>query len=286
MVRAAAKNHPSVAVVTSPARYADVLDGRHATAASTWRTRKRLAAEAFQHTAAYDVAVASWFADGYAAADDSAFPEFLGATCERKNVLRYGENPHQARRALRRRHAAGSRRPSSCTARRCRTTTTRTPTPRAVPRTTTTSRASRSSSTPTPAASRSARTSPRRTARRTPVTRCPRSAASSPSTARSPWRWPSRSPRSSPRSSSPPATRTARSRSSPRKKNIRVLRCPDAPSNPVEVKPDRRRRAAPGHRPPPGRGRRPGQLDAGHAATRCPPASWPSWPSPGGPAAP
>ncbi|MET7537613.1 bifunctional phosphoribosylaminoimidazolecarboxamide formyltransferase/IMP cyclohydrolase [Streptomyces sp. NPDC005507] len=94
MVRAAAKNHPSVAVVTSPARYADVLsavrDGGFDLTA-----RKRLAGEAFQHTAAYDVAVASWFADGYAAADESGFPEFLGATYGRKNVLRYGENPHQ-----------------------------------------------------------------------------------------------------------------------------------------------------------------------------------------------
>ncbi|MGW0555094.1 bifunctional phosphoribosylaminoimidazolecarboxamide formyltransferase/IMP cyclohydrolase [Streptomyces sp. NPDC002926] len=95
MVRAAAKNHPSVAVVTSPARYADVLDavkegGFDLTA------RKRLAAEAFQHTAAYDVAVASWFASSYAPADDSVLPDFLGATFERTNVLRYGENPHQA----------------------------------------------------------------------------------------------------------------------------------------------------------------------------------------------
>ncbi|MFD4716798.1 bifunctional phosphoribosylaminoimidazolecarboxamide formyltransferase/IMP cyclohydrolase [Streptomyces sp. NPDC058423] len=102
MVRAAAKNHPSVAVVTSPARYADVL-----TAASSGgfdlAARKRLAAEAFQHTAAYDVAVASWFASSYAPADaasDSdpaagAFPDFLGATYHRSNVLRYGENPHQ-----------------------------------------------------------------------------------------------------------------------------------------------------------------------------------------------
>ncbi|MEY9486730.1 phosphoribosylaminoimidazolecarboxamide formyltransferase/IMP cyclohydrolase [Streptomyces calvus] len=94
MVRAAAKNHPSVAVVTSPARYADVLaavqDGGF-----DLTTRKRLAAEAFQHTAAYDVAVASWFASSYAPVDDSQFPDFLGATWERKNTLRYGENPHQ-----------------------------------------------------------------------------------------------------------------------------------------------------------------------------------------------
>ncbi|GAA4068150.1 bifunctional phosphoribosylaminoimidazolecarboxamide formyltransferase/IMP cyclohydrolase [Streptomyces shaanxiensis] len=94
MVRAAAKNHPSVAVVTSPARYADVLaavrDGGF-----DLTTRKRLAAEAFQHTAAYDVAVASWFASSYAPVDDSQFPDFLGATWERENTLRYGENPHQ-----------------------------------------------------------------------------------------------------------------------------------------------------------------------------------------------
>ncbi|NDZ70125.1 bifunctional phosphoribosylaminoimidazolecarboxamide formyltransferase/IMP cyclohydrolase [Streptomyces sp. SID10362] len=94
MVRAAAKNHPSVAIVTSPARYADVLsavkDGGFDLAA-----RKRLAAEAFQHTAAYDVAVASWFAAEYAPVDESGFPDFLGATYERAHTLRYGENPHQ-----------------------------------------------------------------------------------------------------------------------------------------------------------------------------------------------
>ncbi|MFD6339049.1 bifunctional phosphoribosylaminoimidazolecarboxamide formyltransferase/IMP cyclohydrolase [Streptomyces sp. NPDC060131] len=104
MVRAAAKNHPSVAVVTSPERYGDVL-GAVRDGGFDLTTRKRLAGEAFQHTAAYDVAVASWFADGYAAADaDTAsdsgsaaavLPEFLGATYTRKNVLRYGENPHQ-----------------------------------------------------------------------------------------------------------------------------------------------------------------------------------------------
>ncbi|GGT31050.1 bifunctional phosphoribosylaminoimidazolecarboxamide formyltransferase/IMP cyclohydrolase [Streptomyces chromofuscus] len=94
MVRAAAKNHPSVAVVTSPARYGDVLAATKG-GGFDLATRKRLAAEAFQHTAAYDVAVASWFASSYAPADDSEFPDFLGATWERKNTLRYGENPHQ-----------------------------------------------------------------------------------------------------------------------------------------------------------------------------------------------
>ncbi|MFF5500962.1 bifunctional phosphoribosylaminoimidazolecarboxamide formyltransferase/IMP cyclohydrolase [Streptomyces roseolus] len=101
MVRAAAKNHPSVAIVTSPERYADVLAAVQA-GGFDLTARKRLAAEAFQHTAAYDVAVASWFAEGYAAdtVSDSGsaaggFPDFLGATYARKNVLRYGENPHQ-----------------------------------------------------------------------------------------------------------------------------------------------------------------------------------------------
>ncbi|MFI8997187.1 bifunctional phosphoribosylaminoimidazolecarboxamide formyltransferase/IMP cyclohydrolase [Streptomyces sp. NPDC053542] len=94
MVRAAAKNHPSVAVVVNPQRYEDVLAAA-SEGGFDLATRKRLAAEAFQHTASYDVAVASWFADDYAAADDSGFPSFTGATYERKNVLRYGENPHQ-----------------------------------------------------------------------------------------------------------------------------------------------------------------------------------------------
>ncbi|MDT9683269.1 bifunctional phosphoribosylaminoimidazolecarboxamide formyltransferase/IMP cyclohydrolase [Streptomyces sp. TRM76323] len=94
MVRAAAKNHPSVAVVTSPARYGDVLAAA-AAGGFDLAARKRLAAEAFQHTAAYDVAVASWFASSYAPADESAFPDFMGATYARQSVLRYGENPHQ-----------------------------------------------------------------------------------------------------------------------------------------------------------------------------------------------
>ncbi len=94
MVRAAAKNHPSVAVVVNPDRYQDVLaalpDGFDLPA------RKRLAAEAFQHTAAYDVAVAGWFTEVYAPEPDaSPLPEFVGAAYQRSHVLRYGENPHQ-----------------------------------------------------------------------------------------------------------------------------------------------------------------------------------------------
>ncbi|MFE5893657.1 bifunctional phosphoribosylaminoimidazolecarboxamide formyltransferase/IMP cyclohydrolase [Streptomyces sp. NPDC002285] len=94
MVRAAAKNHPSVAVVTDPDAYAAVLQAVRE-GGFTLGLRKLFAARAFQHTAAYDVAVASWFASSYAPLDDSQFPEFLGATWERENTLRYGENPHQ-----------------------------------------------------------------------------------------------------------------------------------------------------------------------------------------------
>ncbi|MEU6049952.1 bifunctional phosphoribosylaminoimidazolecarboxamide formyltransferase/IMP cyclohydrolase [Streptomyces xanthochromogenes] len=96
MVRAAAKNHPSVAVVTSPQRYGAVLDAVK-NGGFDLTARKRLAAEAFQHTAAYDVAVASWMTNVYAPEEGEApLPEFLGATWERKSALRYGENPHQA----------------------------------------------------------------------------------------------------------------------------------------------------------------------------------------------
>ncbi|WP_329401345.1 bifunctional phosphoribosylaminoimidazolecarboxamide formyltransferase/IMP cyclohydrolase [Streptomyces melanogenes] len=95
MVRAAAKNHPSVAVVTSPERYADVL-AAVGSGGFDLDARKHLAAEAFQHTAAYDVAVASWMTNVYAPEDGAALPGFLGGTWERKSTLRYGENPHQA----------------------------------------------------------------------------------------------------------------------------------------------------------------------------------------------
>lgn len=94
MVRAAAKNHPSVAVVTSPEQYGELLDALRG-GGFTLEQRKRLAAKAFAHTAAYDAAVSSWFASVYAPADDSRFPDFMAATWQRADVLRYGENPHQ-----------------------------------------------------------------------------------------------------------------------------------------------------------------------------------------------
>ncbi|WP_289008399.1 bifunctional phosphoribosylaminoimidazolecarboxamide formyltransferase/IMP cyclohydrolase [uncultured Thermomonospora sp.] len=97
MVRAAAKNHANVAVVVDPSAYGEVLEAVRA-GGFTLAERRRLAARAFAHTAAYDVAVASWFAGSYApdeVAESTRWPDFLGGTWERKAVLRYGENPHQ-----------------------------------------------------------------------------------------------------------------------------------------------------------------------------------------------
>jgi len=94
MVRAAAKNHPSVAIVTSPARYDDVL-GAAAAGGFTLAERQRLAAEAFAHTAAYDVAVAGWMSQELAADPEAWWRGFAGTTLQRAAVLRYGENPHQ-----------------------------------------------------------------------------------------------------------------------------------------------------------------------------------------------
>jgi phosphoribosylaminoimidazolecarboxamide formyltransferase / IMP cyclohydrolase len=97
MVRAAAKNHATVAVVTSPASYPDVLaalpDGGF-----TVDQRRRLAAQAYAHTAAYDAAVSSWFAAVYApdeVAAETGWPDVTAAVWTRRDVLRYGENPHQ-----------------------------------------------------------------------------------------------------------------------------------------------------------------------------------------------
>jgi phosphoribosylaminoimidazolecarboxamide formyltransferase/IMP cyclohydrolase len=95
MVRGSAKNHANVAVVVSPDRYAEVLEAV-AAGGFTLVQRQRLAAEAFAHTASYDVAVASWMGSVLAPpADGSWFPDWTGATWEKRDVLRYGENPHQ-----------------------------------------------------------------------------------------------------------------------------------------------------------------------------------------------
>ncbi|QCW50164.1 bifunctional phosphoribosylaminoimidazolecarboxamide formyltransferase/IMP cyclohydrolase [Nocardioides dongxiaopingii] len=94
MVRAAAKNHPSVAVVVSPWAYDDVLAAVGA-GGFTLEQRRALAAEAFAHTASYDVAVAEWFSGQVAGEVAGAWPTFGGRTLRLQTSLRYGENPHQ-----------------------------------------------------------------------------------------------------------------------------------------------------------------------------------------------
>ncbi|KGN42438.1 bifunctional phosphoribosylaminoimidazolecarboxamide formyltransferase/IMP cyclohydrolase [Knoellia aerolata] len=95
MVRAAAKNHPSVAVVVDPTAYASVLDAVRE-GGFTFEQRKALAAKAFVHTATYDVHVASWMGNAYTdSSEGSGFPAWAGATWDKATVLRYGENPHQ-----------------------------------------------------------------------------------------------------------------------------------------------------------------------------------------------
>ena len=97
MVRAAAKNHGSVAVVTSPAQYGDVVKAL-ANGGFDEPERRRLAGAAYAHTAAYDAAVASWFAASYApdeVAAETGWPSLVAQVWSRSDVLRYGENPHQ-----------------------------------------------------------------------------------------------------------------------------------------------------------------------------------------------
>jgi phosphoribosylaminoimidazolecarboxamide formyltransferase/IMP cyclohydrolase len=97
MVRAAAKNHQSVAVVVDPGAYGTVLEAVRR-GGFELTERKRLAAAAYAYTAAYDAAVASWFASAYAAdevGEESGWPPIVASVWDRKAVLRYGENPHQ-----------------------------------------------------------------------------------------------------------------------------------------------------------------------------------------------
>jgi len=95
MVRAAAKNHPSVAVVVEPSAYPEVITAL-GEGGFTLEERQALAVRAFVHTANYDIAVASWLGNVLSPTDDgSGFPAWAGAAWDRADVLRYGENPHQ-----------------------------------------------------------------------------------------------------------------------------------------------------------------------------------------------
>jgi phosphoribosylaminoimidazolecarboxamide formyltransferase/IMP cyclohydrolase len=88
MIRAAAKNHDSVAVVTTPAQYPTILDELRGGGALSAVTRARLAHEAFRRTAQYDAAIAAYLAG-------EGSPAHRRIDLERELTLRYGENPHQ-----------------------------------------------------------------------------------------------------------------------------------------------------------------------------------------------
>lgn len=92
MVRAAAKNHESVTIVTSPVDYAAVMDEMRSNGgATTGDLRKRLAAAAYARTAAYDSAISTWFSGQ----NGDIFPGRYTLSGTRAQIMRYGENPHQ-----------------------------------------------------------------------------------------------------------------------------------------------------------------------------------------------
>ncbi|HJV04183.1 MAG TPA: bifunctional phosphoribosylaminoimidazolecarboxamide formyltransferase/IMP cyclohydrolase [Actinomycetota bacterium] len=92
LVRAAAKNHRSVAEVVSPARYEEVLDALRAHGGVPQHLRLALAEEAFAHVALYDAAIARWFGGRLGRSEP---PPAVTLGLERIGALRYGENPHQ-----------------------------------------------------------------------------------------------------------------------------------------------------------------------------------------------
>ena len=92
LLRAAAKNHASVTVVSDPADYGQVIAELKATGGETSETlRRMLAGKAFARTAAYDAAIARWFS----ARLGEPLPERLTISATRRELMRYGENPHQ-----------------------------------------------------------------------------------------------------------------------------------------------------------------------------------------------
>jgi phosphoribosylaminoimidazolecarboxamide formyltransferase / IMP cyclohydrolase len=92
LVRAAAKNHSDVAVATSPEQYGEILAQLDSAGGTTLELRKQLAADAFDHTASYDRAIADYMRG---ATIVGTFPASLHFSLRRKAQLRYGENPHQ-----------------------------------------------------------------------------------------------------------------------------------------------------------------------------------------------
>ncbi len=91
MLRAAAKNHKDVAVLVDPVDYEGVIAELKASGKVEVATRRRLAAKVFRHTAAYDAMISNYLTE----AVEEKHPESLTVTFEKKQGLRYGENPHQ-----------------------------------------------------------------------------------------------------------------------------------------------------------------------------------------------
>jgi phosphoribosylaminoimidazolecarboxamide formyltransferase / IMP cyclohydrolase len=91
MIRAAAKNHDSVAVLVNPDDYAALLADMAAHGGTTLALRRKLAAAAFARTGAYDAAIGQWMASD----TQTPFPGFIGFGGRKSLALRYGENPHQ-----------------------------------------------------------------------------------------------------------------------------------------------------------------------------------------------
>jgi phosphoribosylaminoimidazolecarboxamide formyltransferase/IMP cyclohydrolase len=109
LIRSAAKNHEAVAVLTDPADYAAILEELTARGGTTLATRRRLAAAAYARTAAYDAAIAGWFAG----TEGEGWPARMTVAGTLRQALRYGENPHQ-RAAL---YVGGAPRPGVASAR-------------------------------------------------------------------------------------------------------------------------------------------------------------------------
>jgi phosphoribosylaminoimidazolecarboxamide formyltransferase / IMP cyclohydrolase len=99
LIRAAAKNHAWVTVLTAPGQYSLVIEELAARGSTSAELRRRMMVEAFRHTAAYDAAIAGHFAQDMAADlphGEAVFPPLLNLALQRREVLRYGENSHQA----------------------------------------------------------------------------------------------------------------------------------------------------------------------------------------------
>ena len=105
MGRAAAKNHEFTTIATDAKQYSAILEQITAEGCTTLELRRKLAGEAFAHTAQYDRAIADYFAGLRA---EGPFPGALNVSMRRKAVLRYGENPHQQAALYTRPHTAGA----------------------------------------------------------------------------------------------------------------------------------------------------------------------------------